>query len=148
MDTGNKTQFDEVYEVFLASIDSYDLAKLDDDELSDTLKSYLLSGVEVFDTYIDKEFTDYDTQNSCFNFKLNRREINILAKAMKLEWVRLKKHSQELMEKAYGDRDYSAIQGYRYLEELQLMEVQLSKEIKNEINTIEYANSDLYGDMA
>ena len=47
MDTGNKTQFDEVYEVFLASIDSYDLAKLDDDELSDTLKSYLLSGVEV-----------------------------------------------------------------------------------------------------
>lgn len=143
----NVTYFDEVYHVFLNSIDSYDLAKLDDDELSDTLQNYLMSGLLVFDTYIAKDFTDYNEQEQHFNFKLTRQEINILAKAMKLEWVRMNKHSEELIRKAYGDRDFSATQGYRYLDELQIMDTQLSKEIKTGINELEYANGDLYGDM-
>ena len=107
-----------------------------------------MAGVLVFDTYIDKDFTDVNEDEKHFNFKLSRLEINILAKAMKLEWVRMNKHSEELIRKAYGDRDFSATQGYRYLDELQIMETQLNKEIRAEINELEYANGELYGDMA
>lgn len=142
------TYFEDVYPVFLNSIDSYDLAKLDDDELSETLQGYLMAGVLVFDTYIDKDFTDVNEDEKHFNFKLSRPEINILAKAMKLEWVRMNEHSEELIRKAYGDRDFSATQGYRYLDELQIMETQLNKEIRTEINELEYSNGELYGDMA
>ncbi|PWT37672.1 hypothetical protein [Limosilactobacillus reuteri] len=142
------TYFKDIYPLFLNSIDSYDLSRLDDNELSETLKGYLMAGVLVFDTYIDKDFSDINEKEECFNFKLTRQEMNILAKAMKLEWVRMNKHSEELIRKAYGDRDFNVTQGYRYLDELQIMETQLTKEIRTEVNELEYANADLYGDMA
>ena len=51
------------------------------------------------------------------------------------------------MRKSIGDRDYAAVQGYQYLEKLQSMENQLTKELDSRINRIEYSNQDLYGDM-
>lgn len=78
---------------------------------------------------------------------MKRYEIALLAKAMKLEWVREQKHSEELMRKAIGDRDYTSDKGYQYLDRLQAMEKQLSREIMTTINRIEYADRDLYGDM-
>ena len=51
------------------------------------------------------------------------------------------------MRKAIGDRDYTSDKGYQYLDRLQAMEKQLSREIMTTINRIEYADRDLYGDM-
>ena len=72
----------------------------------------------------------------------------MLAKAMKLEWVLNKKYSEELMVKAIGDRDYAAVQGYKYLEQLQSMEKQLVKEIDIMIQRVEFGNPDVLGSMA
>ena len=98
-------------------------------------------------TYISADFFDDEIEKKRFNFKLKRYEIILLAKAMKLEWVREQKHSQELMRKSIGDRDYASTQGYQYLDRLQSMEKQLSNEIRTTVNRIEYANQELYGDM-
>lgn len=141
------TYYEEVYEAFLNSVDSYELAQMDDDELKERLYGYLDAGRVVFETYISKDFYDDDPQKERFNFKMKRFEIALLAKAMKLEWVREQKHSEELMRKAIGDRDYTSDKGYQYLDRLQAMEKQLSREISLTINRIEYAHSDLYGDM-
>ena len=141
------TYYEEVYKAFLNSVDSYELAQMDDDELKERLYGYLDAGRVVFETYISEDFYDDDPQKQRFNFKMKRFEIILLAKAMKLEWVREQKHSEELMRKAIGDRDYTSDKGYQDLDRLQAMEKQLSREISSTINRIEYANDDLYGDM-
>lgn len=145
-DSDTPTKFEEVYKAFLDSIDSYDFAKVDDDELEDVLWGYLDHARIQFLTYY-KDLNDVDVDKKQFNIHLNPAEIAILAKGMKLEWVSQTKHSEDLMKKAIGDRDYTAIQGYRYLEDLSAMEKQLQKEIKTWINTYEYSMSDLYEDM-
>lgn len=141
------TYYEEVYEVFLRTVDSYDFEQMDDDELKETLYGYLDLGRLAFSTYISKDFYDDSPSEGRFNFKLSRAEMTLLAMAMKLEWVREHKHSEELMRKSIGDRDYAAVQGYQYLEKLQSMENQLTKELDSRINRIEYSNQDLYGDM-
>lgn len=142
------TSFDEVYRVFLNMVDSYLLAQMDDEELSETLYEYLYKGLQMFSTYSVKDMFDIDTKNKRFNIKLSSFEIVTLAKAMNLAWITANKNSEELMKKAIGDRDYNAVQGYQYLDRLQTMESQLRREIKNDINEFEYADVDIYGDMA
>lgn len=141
------TYYDEIYKVFLNSIDSYELAQMDDIELEERLYGYLDSGRLMFATYIAHDLYDDSPEEGRFNFKLKGFEISLLAKAMKLEWVRELEHSEDLMRKAIGDRDYSAVQGYQYLDRLQAMDKRLTNEITSEINSIEYSDSDLYGEM-
>lgn len=143
----NYTYYEEVYKAFLNSVDSYDLYQMDNDELEERLYGYMDAGRVALETYISADFFDDDLEAKRFNFKMKRYEIILLAKSMKLEWIREQKHSQELMRKSIGDRDYSSTQGYQYLDRLQAMEKQLSNEIRTTVNRIEYANQELYGDM-
>ena len=143
----NYTYYEEVYKAFLNSVDSYDLYQMDNDELEERLYGYMDAGRVALETYISADFFDDDIEAKRFNFKMKRHEIILLAKSMKLEWIREQKHSQELMRKSIGDRDYSSTQGYQYLDRLQAMEKQLSNEIRTTVNRIEYANQELYGDM-
>lgn len=143
----NYTYYEEVYKAFLNSVDSYDLYQMDNDELEERLYGYMDAGRVTLETYISADFFDDDIEAKRFNFKMKRYEIILLAKSMKLEWIREQKHSQELMRKSIGDRDYSSTQGYQYLDRLQAMEKQLSNEIRTTVNRIEYANQELYGDM-
>lgn len=143
----NYTYYEEVYKSFLNSVDSYDLYQMDNDELEERLYGYMDAGRIALATYISADFFDDDIEAKRFNFKMKRYEIILLAKSMKLEWIREQKHSQELMRKSIGDRDYSSTQGYQYLDRLQAMEKQLSNEIRTTVNRIEYANQELYGDM-
>ena len=141
------TYYEEVNKVFLNTVDSYDFAQIDDDELESVLYGYMDSGRLLFSTYIAKDFMDDDPENKRFNFKMTRVEIALLAQAMKLEWVREHLNSEELMRKAIGDRDFNTVQGYQYLDRLQTMEKQLSREITAQINRLEYSNPELYGEM-
>lgn len=143
----NYTYYEEVYKAFLNSVDSYDLYQMDNDELEERLYGYMDAGRVALETYISADFFDDDLEAKRFNFKMKRYEIILLAKSMKLEWIREQEHSQELMRKSIGDRDYSSTQGYQYLDRLQAMEKQLSNEIRTTVNRIEYANQELYGDM-
>ncbi len=143
-----KTKFEDVYKAFLSSVDSFQLAKMDDQELEETLWEWLDAARVPFVNYKIVDFYDVDMENKCFNSKLSHAEVALLAKSMKLEWVRMKKHSEDVMNKSLGDRDYNAVQGYNYLKQYSVMETQLVNEINKMINKIEYANSKIYGDMA
>lgn len=145
------TSFEEVFKLFLNSIDSYELAAIaqnGDNELDEVLQGFLSNALGGFVNYIAKDLLDVDYKKGQFNVELTRYEEIMLAKAMKLEWVRNKKYSEELMVKAIGDRDYAAVQGYKYLEQLQSMEKQLVKEIDIMVQRVEFGNPDVLGDMA
>ena len=66
---------------------------------------------------------------------------------MKLECVREKKYSEELMRKSIGDRDYKAVQGTDYLKQLTSVESELRKEIKRDLIDYSYGNTSLYGEL-
>lgn len=145
------TSFEEVYKLFLNSIDSYELAAIaqnGDDELEEVLQGFLSNALGRFVNYIAKDLLDVDYEKGQFNVELTRYEEIMIAKAMKLEWVLNKKYSEELMVKAIGDRDYAAVQGYKYLEQLQSMEKQLVKEIDIMIQRVEFGNPEVLGEMA
>ena len=145
------TSFEEVYKLFLNSIDSYEIAAIaqnDDGELDEVLQGFLSNALGGFVNYIAKDLLDVDYEKGQFNVELTRYEEIMLAKAMKLEWVRNKKYSEELMVKAIGDRDYQAQQGYKYLEQLQSMEDKLNKEIQIMVQRVEFGNPEVLGAMA
>lgn len=145
------TSFEGIFKLFLNSIDSYEIAAIaqnDDGELDEVLQGFLSNALGGFVNYIVKDLLDVDYEKGQFNVELTRYEEIMLAKAMKLEWVRNKKYSEELMVKAIGDRDYAAQQGYKYLEQLQSMEDKLNKEIQIMVQRVEFGNPDVLGDMA
>lgn len=124
------TEFSEVYALFLGSIDDGDLAIIGADELEGVLTRYLINGIPTL-TDIDFDLNNIDFTNGDFGTVLNFEERSIIAKSMKLEWVREKRYSADLMQKAIGDRDFSAVQGDKYLKELGEVERSLEKEIRD-----------------
>lgn len=125
------TKFSEIYTLFLGQIDDYELAAISADEMDYVLNRYMLNAItNIQDSMQDiDEILDYE--NKTFTEELGFTEKSIFAKAMKLEWLREKKYSSELMQKAIGDRDFTAVQGYNYLKEINAVEKDLAKEIKN-----------------
>lgn len=131
------TKFSEVYTLFLGQIDDYELAAIPAAELDDVLLRMLINAVPSFqESMIDIE--KIDMENKDFGVTLKFVEKSVFAKAMKLEWIREKKYSSELMQKAIGDRDFTAVQGYNYLKELNNIEADLAKQIRGYLMDYSY----------
>lgn len=134
------TKFSEVYALFYGQIDDYELGSLSREDLALVADKYLVNSLlTIQDTVTD--IFDIDIEDKQFNSTLEYPELMLLAKAMKLEWVKEKKYSEELMRKSIGDRDYKAVQGYSYLAHLGDVEKHLEKEIKNQLIRLSYRAS-------
>lgn len=140
------TKFEEVYKLFLSSVDDYELAEISEDELNEILKGHLLNGIVHLQTSM-MEVADFDEENSVFNVELDHVEKVILGKAMKLEWLVEKLNSADLMRKSIGDRDYKAVQGTDYLRQLGVMEMRARREIDRLIIDYSYTNKEEMGGL-
>lgn len=123
------TEFEEVYRLFLAQIDDYELGLVDYDELREVLSTYLLNALESLHE-LEVDYDEVDFENELFSYKLTRIEKNIVAKAMTLEWLRTRIFRADLMERDIGDRDHMAIQGDRYLKEMLPLEKKLDEDVR------------------
>lgn len=140
------TKFSEMYTLFLSQIDDYDFGLIEQQELESILDRYLITSLLTVQEVLT-DIYDIDFENKTFNVKLELAEKLLLAKAMKLEWVREKKYSEELMRKDIGDRDYKAVQGTQYLETLTMVEKELKKEIRNELMKHAYSSREKFGGL-
>lgn len=123
------TDFSEVYDLFLGQIDDFELASVQGEELDFVLKRYLLNGLpELNQSMLNLNIIDFEKSN--FGAELTFVEKSIVSKAMKLEWLREKLNSAELMAKSIGDRDFNSVQGYGYLKEIGNVEKELQKDVK------------------
>lgn len=133
------TNFSEVYTLFLSQIDDYELASVELDELEGLMLRYLLNATtSLQDSMINLD--EISMEDKHFGTDLTLVEKAIFAKAMKLEWVREKKYSAELMQKSIGDRDFRAVQGSSYLRELTAVERNLQDQIRQQL--IDYSFRD------
>lgn len=140
------TQFSDIYDLFLAQIDDYELGSIDPEEIDIVVEKYLINGlITLQETITDLEDVDLDKKQ--FNTTLTLADKILISKSMKLEWLREKKYSEELMRKSIGDRDYKAVQGIDYLKTLSSVEEGLKKEIRSLITDRSYTNEDYYGDL-
>ena len=140
------TKFEEIYKLFLPTVDDDEYAEIEPDELEFVMKTFLLSGlVQVQSSTID--FPDFDEEKEVFTETLTHIQKVALAKSMKLEWVSEKIYSANLMRKSIGDRDYKAVQGTDYLKQLGFMEIRLRKEIDRLIIDHSYTDADQMGGL-
>lgn len=131
------TKFSEIYPLFLSQIDDYELAQVGEEEFSYVLKGYMQNAImNLQDVMFDIDSIDFEKEE--FGEPLSFIVKNFIAKSMKLEWLRKEMNSLELMRKSYGDRDFSATQGYNYLKELRLLEKDLSAEVQTDITQYSY----------
>lgn len=126
------TQFSEVYSLFLGQLDDFELASVDEDELDFVLRRYLVNSLpELSSSMIDLELIDFTLND--FGAQLSYIEKAIVAKSMKLEWLREKLNSADLMVKSIGDRDFNSVQGFNYLKEISKVEKELQNDIREYI---------------
>ena len=126
------TQFSEVYSLFLGQLDDFELASVDEDELDFVLRRYLINSLpELSSSMIDLELIDFTLKD--FGAQLSYIEKAIVAKSMKLEWLREKLNSADLMVKSIGDRDFNSVQGFNYLKEISKVEKELQNDIREYI---------------
>lgn len=125
-------KFKDVYGLFLSQITDYELGSLDREEIEVVAKMYLLNSLLTIQETIT-DVMDIDMEKEEFKQDLTFAEQLLLAKAMKLTWVREQKYKEELMRKSIGDRDYKAVQGTDYLKVLTTVESELYTEIRREL---------------
>lgn len=140
----NNTTFKEIYALFLSQIDDYEIASIDNEsDVESYIKKYLLNCLPTLQEAIN-DITNINLENESFGFKLSYVEMALVAKAMKLEWVREKRFSLDLMRKSIGDRDFKAVQGTTYLKEIGALEEQLKKEIRDELIKHSYSKDEYW----
>lgn len=132
------TKFSEIYTLFLAQIDDYELASVNAEELDIVLKKYLINAIPSLIEMMEDIDEMFNIAGEEFTTELSISEKSIIAKAMKLEWLREKKYSSELMRKSVGDRDFQAVQGYNYLKEMTSLEKELSEDIRKTLINYSY----------
>lgn len=124
------TNFTEVYDLFLSQIDDNELGQVDADEFDYVLERYLINCLpNLEESMFDLNSIDMESKN--FGIDLTIFEKSIISKSMKLEWLRQRMNSAELMVKSIGDRDFNSVQGFNYLREISSLERDLKKDVRD-----------------
>lgn len=140
------TKFEDIYRLFLSSIDDYELAEISDEELEEVMLNHLLKGM----TYLQVNMFDVSDHNvdlKVFNTDLSHVEKVVLSKAMKLEWVGERLYSADLMRRSIGDRDYKAVQGTDLIKQLSALHSKLEKEINKMLINYSYTDAENMGGL-
>lgn len=134
------TSYEEVYSRFLGKVDDYDLKKLlevDEESFRSLLKGYLEESIINF-PQCEKDLEEVEERieegntiaTQYFTSTLTLEEKEILSKGMVLAWLSPKVMFAENMEKSIGDRDYKAVQGYQYVQQLNTLRKNVEEEIR------------------
>lgn len=135
------TRFHDIYNMFLNQITTSEFAGLSEKDFDDILQQHLLSALLIVQESMT-DVMDVDLENKQFNNDLHLAEQIILAKAMKLAWLRKHKHSEDLMRQQVSDRDYKIESGAVYLKNLGEQEQALAKEIRIDLVKFSYSRAE------
>ena len=123
------TSFNEVYGYFLNSITDYTYLELQPDDLENELLMLLQKALGK----LRRIKFDIDLDNKTFQSVLTSREINIIALAMVLEYIRPKIVSVEIMKQRLNMKDWQMYSNSQHLKELQSILNGIEKEFSYEL---------------
>lgn len=140
------TKFSDMYSLFLSQITDYEMGGLEREELELVASNYLIRAL-INIQEIETDIMDIDEERQVFNNDLTLPEKLIIAKSMKLEWVRDRIFQEDLMRQNIGDRDYRAVQGTAYLDSLRVLANQLSEEVRRDLLRNDWGKASSYNRM-
>ena len=135
-----------MYSLFLSQITDYEMGGLEREELELVASNYLIRAL-INIQEIETDIMDIDEERQVFNNDLTLPEKLIIAKSMKLEWVRDRIFQEDLMRQNIGDRDYRAVQGTAYLDSLRVLANQLSEEVRRDLLRNDWGKASSYNRM-
>ena len=137
------TKFSEMYSLFLSQITDYEIGQLSREDVEKLSYTYLIRGL-INVQEIETDIMDINEEAQEFNNDLSLPERLIIAKSMKLEWLRDRIYQEDLMRQNIGDRDYKAVQGTAYLDSLRVLANQLLEEIRRDLLRNDWGKSSSY----
>lgn len=102
------TKFENIYSLFLATIQDYHISKLFETDLDiaeDLLQTFLIRAVHKFKNCI-KPIQNLDLEAKSFNTELDINEINILSDLMVLSWLEWNNNNILQMNFSLNDNDF------------------------------------------
>lgn len=123
------TSFNEVYGYFLNSITDYTYLELQPDDLENELLMLLQKALGK----LRRIKFDINLDSKTFKDVLTSREINIIALAMVLEYIRPKIVSVEIMKQRLNMKDWQMYSNSQHLKELQSILNGIEKEFSYEL---------------
>ena len=137
------TKFSEMYSLFLSQITDYEIGQLSREDVEKVSYTYLIRGL-INVQEIETDIMDINEEAQEFNNDLSLPERLIIAKSMKLEWLRDRIYQEDLMRQNIGDSDYRAVQGTAYLDSLRVLANQLLDEIRRDLLRNDWGKSSSY----
>lgn len=124
------TPYQEIYEYFLNRISDYSFVNLTQEDLENSLESYLKMAISSF--YLCKnDLSNRDDVNKQFNADLTDLEKNILALYMVYEYLRPKIVTTDLLCLQLSDRDSRAYSQANHLKELKDLHTSIKQEVEH-----------------
>ncbi|MCR1960212.1 hypothetical protein CWE04_11805 [Thomasclavelia cocleata] len=127
------TEFSEIYERFLKRVEIYSFLNLKIELRERILRSYLDDALARFDGYCKEDLYDINEDKKCFNYKLNKKAIYLIAENMVVVWLKRERDREENTKNCMSEKDYSIFSPANLLNTLN--------------NTYKDANSEVYADM-
>lgn len=101
------TSFNDIVERFIPTVAEYSFFKLDDDELNELLKPYIISAVTQFSSVCMSETVQFNKDSFEFSEDLSDEVIDILVDLVRVEWLKHKLYNADLLKNGMSTKDYT-----------------------------------------
>lgn len=140
------TPFEEVYQMFLSKMSSYQFVDFSDEELEDELEPYLEMAIGQFSLYCYKDIEETDISSGSFDEKLSVLEKDILSDYMIVGYSTMMINDLEGMEQVLNSREYRVYSEANYLDAKSKLRDKMSKTVNLKLSRYNYLSSGS-GDM-
>lgn len=101
------TSFNDIVERFIPTVAEYSFFKLDDEELNELLKPYIISAVTQFSSVCMSETVQFNKDSFEFSEDLSDEVIDILVDLVRVEWLKHKLYNADLLKNGMSTKDYT-----------------------------------------
>jgi hypothetical protein len=137
------TPYSKPFGKFLSLIEDIDHGLMTSDEIKADCIDYLDMAITDYFTSCRKDLDDRDDELEQFNPDLDRAEINLIARAMKLIWLECEIATFRNMERDIGTRDFQPSSSHMQLKAL--LQLQDAEERRFRRIKMNYDNKDFAG---
>jgi hypothetical protein len=133
------TTYDDIRDLFLSKITSFELADMLDNEVNEMTDKYLMIAISRFYNCV-QDLNNRNDLNRTFNISLNLQEQDVLASLMGIAWLSPKLLREENLRDMLGSKDYTSHSPANLLDKLTNLKKVLESEINDLLTLYHYTN--------
>lgn len=136
------TSFNDIVERFIPTVAEYSFFKLDDDELNELLKPYIISAVTQFSSVCMSETVQFNKDSFEFSEDLSDEVIDILVDLVRVEWLKHKLYNADLLKNGMSTKDYTIFSPANLQEQIRETYVDARNTAKMRLYQYSYTHTD------